>query len=264
MYYEIKGYGKVRVPAGVFEAFYILGKDGKRKFRLEELWYSPKVGMNVKAVYYYQGGKITEQLTYYCLGGVDCPPRKYSVADNPIKKEAKKLASIQKEVIKPRVYLRSESMEMSEGHLRRMLMAYGFFDYSQNPQGSFDNDFVDNGDGTVTDRSTGLMWQKIGSSRARSKDAAGRYIWELIYDRFAGYWDWRLPTADELAFLLEMQKVNGVHINPVFDKRQKRCWSSDSEWVVDFADGKITEVIWGSASDSISERNYVRAVRSIK
>ena len=57
------------------------------------------------------------------------------------------------------------------------------------------NDFVDNGDGTVTDNATGLMW---------SQDDSGEgFLWEgaLEYAEnatLAGYNDWRLPNAKEL------------------------------------------------------------------
>jgi hypothetical protein len=57
------------------------------------------------------------------------------------------------------------------------------------------NIFVDNGDGTVTDNATGLMW---------SQDDSGEgFLWEgaLAYAEnatLAGYDDWRLPNAKEL------------------------------------------------------------------
>lgn len=57
------------------------------------------------------------------------------------------------------------------------------------------NDFVDNGDGTVTDNATNLMW---------SQDDNGEYLfWKeaLAYAEaatIAGYNDWRLPNIKEL------------------------------------------------------------------
>lgn len=60
--------------------------------------------------------------------------------------------------------------------------------------------FVDNGNGTVSDKVTGLIWQKGLAKRAefgfavRGLEAANR-------DRLGGSASWRLPTTDELLFL---------------------------------------------------------------
>jgi len=62
------------------------------------------------------------------------------------------------------------------------------------------NDFIDNEDGTITDRATGLMWMQTGSTDT--------YTWEeaLAYaESFeaAGYSDWRLPTIKELQSIVD-------------------------------------------------------------
>ena len=56
-------------------------------------------------------------------------------------------------------------------------------------------DFRDNGDGTVTDRNTGLMWQKTPDFVKRTLDEALRYAKSL---KLAGHGDWRVPTIKEL------------------------------------------------------------------
>ncbi|OON97953.1 MAG: hypothetical protein ATN36_02020 [Epulopiscium sp. Nele67-Bin005] len=62
------------------------------------------------------------------------------------------------------------------------------------------NDFVDNGDGTVTDNGTGLMWMSV--------DAGVAVDWEeaLVLAKnsdYAGYTDWRLPDVKELQSLVD-------------------------------------------------------------
>lgn len=56
-------------------------------------------------------------------------------------------------------------------------------------------EFKDNGDGTVTDSNTGLMWQQTPPMEGMTWAEAKEYCENL---EFGGYSDWRLPTAKEL------------------------------------------------------------------
>ena len=171
-----------------------------------------------------------------------------------IEQEKLKLASIPKSVIVPRISLREKPMEIwNEMKIKNMLGEYGFFDRSRNVLGSFENDFVDNNDGTVTDRATGLMWQKSGSSSSLENDEAKRYVKRLNKEQFAGHSNWRMPTVEELASLLKNEKRNGVHLDPVFDKKQIRCWTVDHTgslsyyyvfWIISFKRGEVIQAIF--------------------
>jgi len=58
--------------------------------------------------------------------------------------------------------------------------------------------YTDNGDGTITDNNTGLMWQKDPGDKMTFDEAvAGASSFDL-----AGYADWRLPTIKELYSLI--------------------------------------------------------------
>jgi len=83
------------------------------------------------------------------------------------------------------------------------------------------NDFVDNGDNTITDKSTGLMWMKY--------DNGSPILWENALDyaenaTVAGYSDWRLPDIKELQNILDYTRspatTNSAAINPIFDCTQ--------------------------------------------
>ncbi|MCD4736934.1 MAG: DUF1566 domain-containing protein, partial [Bacteroidales bacterium] len=65
-------------------------------------------------------------------------------------------------------------------------------------------DFVDNGDGTVTDTATGLMWQKT-TQNVMNWEAAITYCETLP---LANYGDWRLPNRNELQSLVDYSKYN--------------------------------------------------------
>jgi hypothetical protein len=62
------------------------------------------------------------------------------------------------------------------------------------------NRFHDNGDGTVTDRATGLMWMQDDSGEGMTWEDALNYAEKEV---FAGYSDWRLPDAKELQSLVD-------------------------------------------------------------
>ena len=67
--------------------------------------------------------------------------------------------------------------------------------------------FVDNGDETITDRETGLMWKKTDTMIDLKKwvnyQDAVDYARELKESKFAGYDDWRLPTRDEMSTMYD-------------------------------------------------------------
>lgn len=62
------------------------------------------------------------------------------------------------------------------------------------------HDFVDNGDGTISDNATGLMWQQADSGAGLNWDEAIATCEALT---LAGYDDWRLPNVKELQFLVD-------------------------------------------------------------
>lgn len=83
------------------------------------------------------------------------------------------------------------------------------------------NNFIDNGDGTVTDNATGLMWQQT--------DDGNTYDWveALIYAKnseLAGYTDWRLPNTKELQSIVDYEK-NTI---PAIDENYFTCTNPDS------------------------------------
>jgi hypothetical protein len=73
-----------------------------------------------------------------------------------------------------------------------LAVAGGNADYGQ-------NDFIDNGDQTVSDRATGLMWQKEDYRSVDFEDAVGY----CEADTTGGWTDWRLPDVKELQSIVD-------------------------------------------------------------
>ena len=119
--------------------------------------------------------------------------------------------------------------------------------------------FVDNGDGTVTDTCTGLMWQKETAPGIYTWSEALRYCESL---QLGGHSDWRLPNVRELHSLVDYGRRD-PSIDPVFDAVPGWYWSSTTDapysehaWDVHFHSGDV-ENGYGKAYGF-----YVRAVRS--
>lgn len=157
-----------------------------------------------------------------------------------------------------------------------------------------ENQFVDNGDGTISDLGTGLMWLKNDSGKGLDWEHALSYAENL---EFAGHNDWKLPNVKELQSIVDYSGVYPA-INPDYFKitdKDAYFWSSTSAyfskrgnkiqnmkywaWYVAFGyavgpDGKDSHGAGAIRYDSKAKNgptgedaervfNYVRAVRSI-
>ncbi|WP_117880447.1 Lcl C-terminal domain-containing protein [Aureibaculum luteum] len=81
-----------------------------------------------------------------------------------------------------------------------------------------ENDFIDNGDGTISDLATGLMWQKADDGISRDWEDALEYSENL---ELASFNDWRLPNTKELQSIVDYtrspQTTKSPAINPIFE-----------------------------------------------
>lgn len=153
--------------------------------------------------------------------------------------------------------------------------------------------FVDNGYGTITDKRTGLMWEKK-SDDGSIHDKDNTYTWGMSTEPytmngtvvteflaalnagggFAGYTDWRLPNLKELESLVNLEVAEPATF-PVFNSScEEGCsvltwsctaqgahWSSStyaiapmSAWAVPFVNGSVFATVKSTSF-------HVRAVR---
>jgi hypothetical protein len=158
--------------------------------------------------------------------------------------------------------------------------------------------FVDNGDGTITDTQTGLMWETKNAADSvqdlsNPSDADNIYTWTDITDgdhsnpdgtgftlflaqlngavaetanseQLGGYSDWRMPTSWELQTIQDCS-FGPPCIDPIFGPTAlSRYWSSSSRATFpgpDFAWGVDFNSI-GVGLNSKNSNLPVRAVRS--
>jgi Protein of unknown function (DUF1566) len=157
--------------------------------------------------------------------------------------------------------------------------------------------FTDNGDGTITDNATGLMWEKK-SDDGSIHDKDDLYTWGMTSSPytmngtmvttflatlnggggFAGYTDWRIPNANELESLRNLENVGPATYSAFNTACVDSCavttcsctrmggvsnyWTSTTlqydlynAWTLTFLDGQLYY-------NYKSTTGYVRAVRS--
>ena len=162
-----------------------------------------------------------------------------------------------------RITLRSSYRNLSVSQVHSMPDIYirkfdewGFYGHSTIIH-SYEKKTIKGGN-VVIDHATGLMWLQSGSKEYMQWNAAMEWVRNLNALEYAGYSDWRLPTIEEAASLLEPVKKNALYIDPVFDKEQWGIWSGDkrggSTWSVYFSLGNVR---WRY------KNRYVRPVRPL-
>jgi hypothetical protein len=72
--------------------------------------------------------------------------------------------------------------------------------------------YTDNGDGTMSDSSTGLMWQQTATPDYMTWDDAISYCNSLSLPTTNGYVDWRLPNIKELTTILDTSQNPSINL----------------------------------------------------
>lgn len=144
-----------------------------------------------------------------------------------------------------------------------------------------DSRYMDNGDGTISDQWTGLMWKTCSEGQSGSDCATGTlsgFQWAGALQHveqvnagggFAGYTDWRVPNYKEYISLTE-KKCYWPSINTTFFPNTQAeyyysslpYYSSSVDvvgslsyvWSVDFSNGSVGSTV-------ASHVKYIRLVR---
>jgi hypothetical protein len=133
--------------------------------------------------------------------------------------------------------------------------------------------FTDNGDGTITDELTELMWTQDANAPGPAGCAnAVTMIWQdaldyvacLSTNNYLGYNDWRLPNKKELHSLTDFSQSDPAlqSPNPFTNVQATWYWSSTNcapctglAWIVSMFSGRV-------GTGSITSDTYVWPVRA--
>ncbi len=147
--------------------------------------------------------------------------------------------------------LPAEPSFINDDEIEPLIKKWNFYDDAINPEGSFENELVDSGDGqTVVDQRTGIMWQRAGLD-ITSVRSMQRKIEKLNKEGFAGHHDWRMPTMEEAMSIMEAKPNNkDVHLHPCFSKEQPFIFVAAQRkpggyWFVDYKQGRA---FWSSGT----------------
>ena len=123
------------------------------------------------------------------------------------------------------------------------------------------NTFIDNGNGTVTDKSTGLMWQQETTTEMTWKSALS-YCENLS---LGGYSDWRLPNIKELASIVDLSRERPSIYTVFFPNANSSSgsyyWSSTTHASYISMSRLVTLFDGTDGRQEKWESYYVRAVR---
>ena len=176
----------------------------------------------------------------------------------------------------PQITLNSTYRDLSVYHVQsisnisiRKKHDYGFYGYSTISH-RYENKSISE-DNVVINHATGLMWHQSGSDKGMVWNEAKQWVKDLNSRGYAGYSDWRLPTVEEAASLLELNRTGGdLYIDTVFDTRQSGIWTGDENDSASYLEGVWNVRFKGAyGAGNVSwcyenASNYVRPVRSMK
>jgi uncharacterized protein DUF1566 len=141
--------------------------------------------------------------------------------------------------------------------------------------------YTDNGDGTLSDNNTKLVWEKqsfdgsIHDMRTAFKwDQAFAHVAELNKANFAGHDDWRLPNLRELESIVDYVYHDPV-VAPAFNHDCKRgatvlsgsCTASDFYWsstTFEFNPKLALRVVFDHGFTEDSDKRSTHHVRAVR
>ncbi len=92
------------------------------------------------------------------------------------------------------------------------------------------NIFHDNGNGTISDTATGLMWSKADSGKGMDWKTALAWVQTMNAQRYAGHDDWRMPNAKELQSIVDYTRAPDVTRSPAIDPIFQTTQLGDGEY----------------------------------
>jgi len=181
-------------------------------------------------------------------------------------------------------------INFATGHIKAYALGMGsYVRCVRGDSGYGKNEFHDNGDGTITDRATGLMWSKEDSRNGLNWEEALAWAHSCNKANYLGHNDWRLPNVRTLQGIVDYARIMetgkpatvATAMDPVFsstsitdEEGNPDCpyyWSSTScyhgptmpeyrfAWYVSFGRAKIAPASEGPGTNRTRSRRVAEA-----
>jgi hypothetical protein len=134
--------------------------------------------------------------------------------------------------------------------------------YATGDNGTYSNinpmSFTDNGDGTITDNVTGLMWQKQDNGTKMTWANALTYCTSLS---LGGHADWRLPSRMNLITIVNYGTLSPAINTTYFPSTQSSFYWPSTTYAGDTTYAWIVYFLVGTVYDLKTYTGYARCVR---
>jgi hypothetical protein len=164
--------------------------------------------------------------------------------------------------------MRAAPVELSAKDLAERLKALYLYEDGQR---CFVNDYREGSDGTVIDAATGLAWEVASTPTLMKWNEAQAHVRALNASTYLGHADWRLPTTEEAATLIESVQFRfpPMRLDPSVFAVSYAIWTCDLEpgrtraWLLATGSGQF-DAIPTVAGVQVDDEHCVKVVRSIK
>ena len=132
------------------------------------------------------------------------------------------------------------------------------------------SDFIDNKDGTVTHKITGLTWMRCALGQEWTGSTCSGEAVVRSYDQavglkhsFAGKSDWRVPNIAELQTIVEREAINPAINNTLFPNTPNNAFWSSSPYIDNTYNAWYVNFSYGGGVNYSRDHGFsVRLVRS--